>query len=135
PFRLADAKKGTMEIPVPQPAGLDVQFDSASNATEDALFKGALLEIWRRIPDTTGSYLVVATKDTTSAADDLRLADLAPGPYRISVRTHPKQDGKDAPGTEINLGAFHDIKELTIQAAQSEPVRFRYQPFDPNAFR
>jgi hypothetical protein len=39
PFRLSDAKEGTLEILVPQPAGLDVHFDSAVNNTEDALFK------------------------------------------------------------------------------------------------
>jgi thiol-disulfide isomerase/thioredoxin len=79
--------------------------------------------------------LTVATKETTSTGDQLRLTDLAPGTYRVSVRTHPKGDGKNSPSTEINPGAYQDARNLTLEPAQSIPVRFRYQQFDPKAFR
>jgi RNA polymerase sigma factor (sigma-70 family) len=135
PFRLADVKDGILEIPVPHPAGLDIHFDPALDNTADASFQGAVLEVWRRIPGTTGSYLTVATKETTAPGEELRLTDLAPGTYRASVRTHPKRDSKSPSDTAINPGAYHDAREFTLEPAQSIPVRFRYQAFDPKAFR
>lgn len=135
PFRLADAKDGVLEIPVPRPAALDVRFDPALKEPADAPFQGAVLAVWRRIPETTGSYVVVTTKETTSAGGELRLSDLAPGTYRVSVQTRPKGDGKSPPATEISPGAYQDARILDLEPAQSVPVRFRYQKFDPNAFR
>src|SRR5262249_21007938 len=109
PFRLTDAKAGILEIPISRPAGLDVRFDSAMSNSEDELFKGALLQVWRQIPGTTDSYLVVATKDTPASNGELKLTDLAPGAYRASVRTYPKREDKSTPSVEINPGAFHDV--------------------------
>ncbi|HLN26310.1 MAG TPA: sigma-70 family RNA polymerase sigma factor [Gemmataceae bacterium] len=135
PFRLADAKDGKLEIVVPRPAGLDVRFDPAVKNAEDAPFKGALLQVMWRIPGTTGSFSIVATKDVTSANDEFKLTDLAPGTYQVDVYTSPKRDAEAVLRGEINPGYFRDLRELTLNQAQSESVRFRYQPPDPNAFR
>jgi thiol-disulfide isomerase/thioredoxin len=124
-----------LEISVPRTAGLDISFDPAIKNSVDAPFRAAVLEVSWRIPETTGAYLIVATKETSSAGKGLKLTDLAPGTYHVGVRTRPKVDGKSPLGTEIDPGAYHDVKELTLEPSQSIPVHFRYQAFDPNAFR
>src|SRR5207249_2473058 len=108
-----------LEIPVPRPAGLDIEFDPVITNVADAPFKSASLEVMKHIPGTTGAYSVIAVKESASVSDRLRLSDLSPGTYRIGVRTHPKRPNERTPGTEINPGAFHDFKELTLEAAQS----------------
>jgi thiol-disulfide isomerase/thioredoxin len=135
PFRLADAKGGILEIPVPRPAALELSFDPAVKTAGKAPFKGASLQVIWHVPGTSGSYLVVANRETASATDMLRLTDLAPGHYQASVRTEPKQNWGRLLGLEINPGAYYDGKELTLAPGQSESFHFHYQPFDPNIFR
>jgi thiol-disulfide isomerase/thioredoxin len=134
-LRLADAKNGKLEIHVPPPAGLNIRFDPAVSNLNNAPFKGALLEVMKRIPGTTNSYRTVATKKTTAMSDELKVTDLAPGAYSVSVRTQPRPESKQVAGTEINPGSFWDQRKLVLQAGQVEPVSFRYTPFDPDAFR
>jgi thiol-disulfide isomerase/thioredoxin len=122
-----------LEIDVPRPASLEARFDPAANRADDLPFKGVTFQVLRQIQG--DSYLEVATDNTSSIRPELRLTDLAPGNYLVSVGTQPKAEIKPAPGTEINPGAYRDRRKVVLRAGQSERVSFRYTPYDPNAFR
>jgi RNA polymerase sigma factor (sigma-70 family) len=133
PFTLADAKQGVLKIDVPRPARLDIQFSPESDNADAIPFKGATFQVMRQIQG--DSYLQVATEVVPSVKHQLKLTDLSPGTYLVSVHTQPKPETKPHKGTEINPGSYFDRKELVLQAGKSERVDFRYTPFDPNAFR
>jgi RNA polymerase sigma factor (sigma-70 family) len=132
PFTLASFKRGVLEIDVPRPASLDIRFEPAAGA--DALpFKGVWLQVMRQLHG--ASYLEVATDLAASTRHALRLTDLAPGGYLVSVRTQPKPESKQVPGTEINPGSYYERKKLDLAAGKSERINFGYTPFDQDAFR
>ncbi len=133
PFTLADVKDGNLEIDVPHPATLDVSFRPGDRAGADLPFKDASLRVLWRIQG--NSYLEAASASGASLTPRLELTDLAPGDYLVSVRTQPREESKPVPGTEINVGAFFDQRQLTLTAGQPERIEFHPTPFDPNAFR
>jgi thiol-disulfide isomerase/thioredoxin len=133
PFTLADVKQGVLAIDVPRPASLDIRFDPAVRNADALPFKAVFLGVMRQVEG--NSYLDVAADVASSITHELKLTDLSPGHYLISVGTRPKSDGTKVPGTEIDLGRYYDRKELDLEAGKSEPLRFGYVPFDPDAFR
>jgi thiol-disulfide isomerase/thioredoxin len=133
PFTLASFKQGVLEIDVPRPASLDLRFDPATARADALPFKGVTLEVMRQLHGNT--YLEVKTDVADSIKHALKLTDLAPGQYLVSVRTRARPESKQAPGTEINPGTYYEQKKLTVAAGASERVSFGYTPFDPNAFR
>ncbi len=133
PFTLASVKSGVLEIAVPRPASLDIHFDPPAGKADALPFKGVTLEVLRQLHGNT--YLVVARDAAASTRHGLKLTDLAPGSYLVSVRTQPRPEVKPAPGGEINPGAYSDQKKLVLTAGTSERVHFGYTPFDPNAHR
>jgi thiol-disulfide isomerase/thioredoxin len=66
---------------------------------------------------------------------ELKLTDLSPGHYLVSLSTRPKSTETKVPGTEIDLGSYRDRRELDLQAGKAQAVRFGYAPFDPDTFR
>ena len=133
PFTLADVKNGKLEIDVPRPATLDVSFEPGEHPGTDIPFKSASVDVNWQLQG--NSFLNVTSAANPSLTPRLKVTDLAPGHYFVSVRTQPKEDSKPLPGTEINVGAFYDQRMLTLKAGQSERIDFRSTPFDPNAFR
>ncbi|HEY7329890.1 MAG TPA: sigma-70 family RNA polymerase sigma factor [Gemmataceae bacterium] len=133
PFTLADVKQGVLEIDVPRPAGLDIQFSPGSDNADAIPFKGVWFQVLRQIQGE--SYLGVATDEAPSVKHQLKLTDLPPGTYLVNVFTQPKPESKPLVGTEINPGSYHDQKKLVLEAGKSEQVDFRYAPFDLQAFR
>lgn len=133
PFTLADAKQGVLKIDIPPPASLNIRFNPGSDNPDEVSFKGVAFQVMRHLHGRT--YLQVATDEAPSVRHGLKLTDLSPGTYLVNVRTQPKSERKQAAGTEINLGSYHDQKELVLEAGKAERVDFRYAPFDPNAFR
>ncbi len=133
PFTLADVKDGKLEIDVPRPATLDVSFDPGDQPAANLPFNGAWLQVMRQLQG--NSYLQVASSLNASTTPKLKLADLAPGHYLVTVRTQPKEEIKALPGTQINVGAYYDQRQPTLTAGQSERIEFHSTPFNPNAFR
>jgi RNA polymerase sigma factor (sigma-70 family) len=133
-FTLADFKQGVLDIAVPPPAGLDIRFDPGQDNSEKLPFKGVGFQVLRQI-EGEESYLQVATDTASSIRHQLKLTDLSPGTYSVNVSTQPKVQSKEPADAEINPGWYRDQKQLVLQAGKSERVEFRYEPFDPNAFR
>ncbi|HWB13058.1 MAG TPA: M56 family metallopeptidase [Pirellulales bacterium] len=133
PFTHADVKNGNLEIDLPRPATLDLSFEPGDHAVADSPFKSASFDVLWQIRG--NSYLSVASTTGTSLTPRLKLTDLAPGQYLVDVRTQPQDDSKPLAGSEINVGAYHDRRMLTLAAGQSERIDFRSVPYDPNAFR
>jgi RNA polymerase sigma factor (sigma-70 family) len=134
PFTLADVKQGVLAVDVPRPASLDIRFDPAARSADALPFQAVGLTVMRQIEG--NAYLYVASDDVAAAVKhELRLTDLSPGHYYITVGTRPKSDDTKVPGTQIDRGVYSDRKELDLQAGQSEQVQFGYVPFDPDAFR
>jgi thiol-disulfide isomerase/thioredoxin len=133
PFTLADAREGVLPIDVPRPGGLDIRFDPKADRADKVPFQGVAVQVLRQISGDT--YLTVATDIAPSIRHRLELSDLSPGSYAVSVRTQPRPESKPLPGTDINRGLYMDQKKLVLKAGQSERVDFRYEPYDPNAFR
>jgi beta-lactamase regulating signal transducer with metallopeptidase domain/thiol-disulfide isomerase/thioredoxin len=132
-FTPADVKNGKLEIDVPRPATLDVSFEPGHHPGTDVPFKSASVDVNWQIQG--NRFLNVTSAANSSLTPRLKVTDLAPGRYWVSVRTQPKEESKPLPGTEINVGAFYDQRMLTLKAGQSERIDFRSTPFDPNAFR
>lgn len=132
-FTLADVKNGSLEIDLPRPAALDVSFKPGDHADADSPFKSASLDLLWQIGG--NSYLNVASAAGDSLTPQLKLTDLAPGRYLVSVRTQPRDDIKPLPGAQINIGAYFDQRNLALEADQAEKIDLRSTPFDPNAFR
>jgi thiol-disulfide isomerase/thioredoxin len=133
PFTLADVKDGKLEIDVPRPATLEVSFGPGDHADSAAPYKSVSLDVMSKLQG--DSYLEVATQAGPSVTPSLKLNDLAPGEYMISVRTQPEQKDEQVAGTKINLGRYFDRQTLELKAGQSERVAFRPKPFDPNVFK
>ncbi len=133
PFTLADVKDGKLEIDVPRPATLDVSFGPGDYADSAAPYESVSLDVMSKLQG--NSYLEVATQSGPSVTPSLKLNDLAPGEYMISVRTQPEEKDEQVAGTKINLGRYFDRQTLVLKAGQSERVAFRAAPFDPNAFK
>ncbi|HEY4261820.1 MAG TPA: thioredoxin-like domain-containing protein [Schlesneria sp.] len=133
PFTLADVKDGKLEIDVPRPATLDASFGPGDHADSAAPFKSVSLDVMRKLQG--DSYLEVATQASPSVTPSLKLNDLAPGEYMISVRTQPEEGHQNVAGTTINLGRYFDRQTLTLKAGQSERMALRAAPFDSNAFK
>jgi beta-lactamase regulating signal transducer with metallopeptidase domain/thiol-disulfide isomerase/thioredoxin len=133
PFTLADVKNGKLEIDVPRSATLDVSFEPGDHPGTDVPFKSAWVDVDWQLQG--NSLLNVTSAANPSLTPRLKLTDLAPGRYFVSVRTEPKEESKPLPGTAINVGAFYDRRMLTLKSGQSERIDFRSTPFDPNAFR
>jgi thiol-disulfide isomerase/thioredoxin len=140
PFTLADVKNGVLAVDVEKPAELDVSFDPGPGDAERLPFTEATITVMRKEPGTesVGPYLSVATTEAHSQRPELRLADLSPGDYQVNVRTTARSGVNDVPGTgtmPINPGVFMDIKRVTLGAGQTERIKFRYAPFDLEAYR
>jgi RNA polymerase sigma factor (sigma-70 family) len=133
PFTLAHVKQGVLQIDVPRPASLDIRFHPGRDTADEMPFKGVGFGVMRHLHG--NSYLQVATDSAPSIRHELRLSDLSPGTYLVSVRTQPKKENKQPTSTEINLGAYNDQKKLVLHAGKTARVDFRYTPFDRNAFR
>jgi beta-lactamase regulating signal transducer with metallopeptidase domain/thiol-disulfide isomerase/thioredoxin len=133
PFTLVDVKNGKLEIDVPRPATLDVSFEPGDHPGADVPFKSAWVDVNWQLQG--NSFLNVTSAASPSLTPRLKVTDLAPGRYFVSVRTQPKEDSKPLPGSEINVGAFYDQRMLILKSGQSERIDFRSTPFDPNAFR
>ena len=133
PFTFADTKNWILEIDVPRPATLDVSFEPGDHSGSDMPFKSASIDVLWNLSG--NSYLNVTSTAASSLSPRLKLADLAPGHYSVSVRTQPKEESQPIPGTKINAGIYRDQTKLTLKSGQSEQINFRSTPFDPNAFR
>ncbi|HEY2250201.1 MAG TPA: M56 family metallopeptidase, partial [Planctomycetaceae bacterium] len=133
PFTHADVKNGNLEIDVPRPATLDVSFAPGDHPGADTFFKSASLDVLWQL--TGSSYLNVASISGDSLTPRLKVNDLAPGNYLVSVRTQPADGNKPLPGIEINVGAYYDQNMLTLKEGQSERSDIRSIAYDPNAFR
>jgi RNA polymerase sigma factor (sigma-70 family) len=133
PFTLADVKQGVLTIDVPRPASLDVRFDPAVGDTGALPFQAVGFGVMRQVEG--NAYLDVAGDVAAGVKHELKLTDLAPGHYLVSVGTRPRSEETKVPGTEIDRGRYGDRRELDLQAGQSEQVQFGYVPFDPDAFR
>ena len=133
PFTFADTKNWTFVIDVPRPATLDVSFEPCDQSGSDSPFKSASLKVdWNL---SGNSYVNVTSTAATSLSPRLKVTDLAPGIYSVSVRTQPNEESQPLPGTRINAGIYRDQTKLTLKSGQSEQINFRSTPFDPNAFR
>ena len=53
----------------------------------------------------------------------------------MQVSTSPKAGHATDPKTQVNVGRFADSQEIALKAGEPETVKFRYIPFDPQAFR
>ena len=129
PFTLADVKNGKLEIDVPRPATLDVSFEPGDHPGTDVPFKSASVDVNWQLQG--NSFLNVTSAAGPSLTPKLKVTDLAPGRYFVSVRTQPKDDSKPLPGTEINVGAFYDQRNVTLKAGQSERIRLPLDAIRP----
>ena len=132
PFTEKDIQDGVLEIDVPRPTGVNVTFDSG-DAGMHLPFESVQIDVEWRIPGNSTICPVTNLRD--KAAPTLRLTDLAPGNYRVQVSTSPKAGHATDPKTHVNVGVFADSQELALKAGEPETVKFRYIPFDPQAFR
>jgi thiol-disulfide isomerase/thioredoxin len=133
PFTEKDIQDGVLEIDVPRPTGVNVIFDSSDTAVPDLPFESVQIDVSWRIPG--NSRVCSVTNPRDKAAPTLRLTDLAPGTYRVLVSTSPKAGHATDPKTQAKVGRFADWRELTLKAGEPETVKFRYIPFDAQAFR
>ena len=138
PFTLADVKDGKLEIDVERPATLAAEFDPGAEAADKLPFDGATISVMWKIPGTSRSYLQVARSDAAGPRQQLKLVDLTPGDYMLTLRTKAKpgvEDVADAPGIAPNPGVFFAQKKLSLEAGQTQQIDLPYVPFDPQAFR
>ena len=139
PFTLASFKEGKLDVDVPQPGILAVAFQPAGSADE-LPFENAMFSLMRKLPDGgSGSYLMAGTSPLAAPWAPVELSDLAPGEYRLILRTAAKPgiaNLPDAVYTPINPGVFTAHKKsVLLSPGQTEKVDFAYTPLDLEAFR
>jgi thiol-disulfide isomerase/thioredoxin len=135
PFAASDVADGVLEIDVPRPAGIKLAFDPGDVNVDDLPYECATFSVLWRIPGTEKSYCTVAREQSDDVSGSLRLTDLAPGTYKVDLRTKSKPDVQPIAESQINPGAFFDFRDVTLRADETAAVRFQYTPFDPDAFR
>lgn len=120
PFTLASVKNGVLEIPVPRPASLDIRFNPPAGKSDQVPFAEVRLGVMRQIDDRL--LIDVASITEPKGRGELKLHDLAPGIYTVSVRARPKQVDKTAPASKRTPGSFYEQKTLLLRTGQSETV-------------
>lgn len=138
PFTLTNVKNGVLEVGIEKPAVLAVHFDAGDRKPETLPFDSSSIAVLRRSAGSQTSYLQVTDQNGTTLPQDMRLADLAAGDYWLIVRTKAKAGVQTVPGTQmppVSPGVFHDTKQLTLGAGQTQRVAFHYVPIDLQAFR
>jgi len=143
PFTFADVKNGTLEIPVPGPAGLDIHFNPGAGNAGELLFQSVSCEVMWKIPGQGDAMQDIADTNSESANLDFRVTDLRPGDYLVTIRTKPKPDVQILPSTVvdkephsgINPGVYYDRKIVSLKRGHIESIDFGFSPFDSEAFR
>ncbi|MEI8379593.1 MAG: TlpA disulfide reductase family protein [Planctomycetota bacterium] len=133
PFTLAHVNEGILDINVPSPAALDVSFQPGAHLGSDIPFKSVSIEVLRRLHG--NSLLDIASTVSPTPTASFKLTDLAPGEYKIQMRTEPREDQPSIEGTKMNVGAFSDRKTVTLMEGKTERIDFHSLPFDRNCFR
>ncbi len=133
PFISADVPNGILEIGTPKPALLNVRFDPGPE-TGDRPLEGVRLEVDGK-NTLMRSYFTVASLDSERGRQQLRVADLAPGTYKVTVLRRTKRAGQESPPSTGHSGAYRDSREVSLSAGETRHLEFRYAPFDPNVFR
>lgn len=98
--------------------------------------------MWK-IPGQGDALQDIAEKSSETAKLDLRVTDLRPGDYVVSIRTKPKPDVQIVPNTAvdkephsgINPGVYYDRKIVSLKQGQIESVDFGFSPLDLEAYR
>jgi hypothetical protein len=83
-------------------------------------------------------YLWADYRQDLPEGDALRIADLAPGAYKLQALTHPRADVANVAGTEehpLNPGRYHENQELVLEGGQTRVVDFHHVPLDLEAYR
>jgi len=134
PFTADEVAAKGMALPMPAPAKIRVTFDPRI-AEKDRPFQSAKCSVYW-VPDDSGS-IYYATEHGVPFDEDnaVTIADLAPGKYRIDVRTVPKDETKSTAERAIDPGRFFDSERVTLASGQSADVAFAWAPFDPQAYR
>ena len=134
PFTMADVKDGVLEIDVPRPAQLDVDFAPQGDPKELS-FSGANITVLLRNQRDPASFWEIASATSQAPKLQLVLADLSPGDYRYGLGTEPKPDVENLPGTNINPGKFRDIHVVHLNAGDTKRIDVRYTPPNLKSFR
>ena len=140
PLTLADFKDGRLAVDVPQPGRLDLHFQPVAAAGQELPFEKATFSLMWKLPTgSSGSHLMAGGGQMEAPWGPREVTDLAPGKYRVTVSTKPK-DGIDDLALKIyssavNPGRFFAVERVSLRAGQTESVKFAYTPFDPDGFR
>ncbi len=136
PFKSEEIKNGVLEIPLPKPATLQIGFHASTTKSEKLPFDRQMVSVMRM--KSRNMYLWAAYRMDLPLGEAVRIADLAPGAYRLQALTHPRPDVANVPGTEehpVNPGLYHENQELVLVEGQTHQVDFRYVRPDLNAYR
>jgi thiol-disulfide isomerase/thioredoxin len=134
PFTLADATDGVLEIDVPKPAILEVDFDPGSNTADSLPFEIVILRVLQKNPY-QNSYVEVMSEQGDTRRQSLRLADLAPASYKVDLWAGRKPDKQEVSPAKGRPDRYFDSKNVVLRAGETKHVDFQYKPLDANAFR
>jgi thiol-disulfide isomerase/thioredoxin len=135
PFKWSDTKEGLLEVTLDKPAAVEIRFDAGNNRPESLPLAGQWINAFRK-PSGTLTYYWVYEHREIPRGGSLRIADLAPGEYRILVGTDAKPGTQSMPAsqTPLNPGKFRDFHELTLVAGRTRRVDSHYMPLDLQSF-
>jgi thiol-disulfide isomerase/thioredoxin len=136
PFKADEFKNSILEIPLPKPAILQIGFHASTAKSETLPFDRQMVSVMRMT--SRNLYLWAAYRMELPLNGAVRIADLAPGAYRLQALTHPRPDVANISGTEehpVNPGRYHENQELVLAEGQTREVDFHHVPPDLEAYR
>ncbi len=139
PLTLADFKDGRLAVDVPQPGRLDLQFEPVAAAGQELPFEKAAFSLMWKLPvGSSGSHLMAGGGQMKAPWGPREVTDLAPGKYRVTLSTEPKDGIEDLAlkiHSAVNPGRFFAYQQVSLRAGQTESVQFDYAPLEPDGFR
>lgn len=136
PFQKEQFKNGELQIALPKPAVLQLQFHPGTATTTNLPFDRQVVSIMRM--KSRNMYYWAAYRKDLPLGKTAQISDLAPGEYRVSAFTHPKSNVPIFPGTEarpVNSGRYFEDEVLTLAAGETRRIDFHYAPPDLNVYR
>ncbi|MGI9429559.1 MAG: TlpA family protein disulfide reductase [Bythopirellula sp.] len=130
-FASSDFEAGVLVVDIPRPGAIEATFARGETDLDNAPFKSVQMTIRRSLP----SGAQIRFVDGLRPDRTVRVDDVAPGSYSVTVRTVPKSEVENITDTEINTGRFSDSLDLVVQPSRVAKAKLSFVRFDPLAYR
>ncbi len=134
PFHAEDFDDGTLEVKLPRPAVVWMEFEPPAVSADHLPFEGCAVSLGWMNKQIGVSYPVLSAQ-----ADEPRLKTpeeyLAPGQYWVYFYTRPAKAHACVANGGTHAGAFRDSRKIAFEQGQQKTIAFQYEAYDKDAYQ